>query len=61
MAKVKADLKSAQTELTKAQSDLKLAQIDLDKASTMERMTVDELRRKYAQVFGERTNGRHRQ
>ena len=29
--------------------------------SAMERMTVDELRRKYAEVFGERTNGRHKQ
>ncbi len=27
----------------------------------MERMTVDQLRGKYAEVFGERTNGRHKQ
>lgn len=27
----------------------------------MERMTVDELRAKYAEVFGERTNGRHKE
>lgn len=29
--------------------------------SAMERMTVDELRRKYADVFGEKTNGRNKQ
>jgi len=29
--------------------------------AAMERMTVDELRRKYAEVFGERTGGRHQQ
>ena len=28
--------------------------------SAMERMTVDQLRAKYAEVFGERTNGRHK-
>ena len=28
--------------------------------AAMERMTVDGLRRKYAEVFGERTNGRHK-
>ncbi|MEQ9588022.1 MAG: DUF2924 domain-containing protein [Parvibaculaceae bacterium] len=29
--------------------------------SAMQRMTVDELRAKYAEVFGEATNGRHKQ
>jgi hypothetical protein len=29
--------------------------------ATMERMTVDQLRVKYAEVFGERTNSRHKQ
>ena len=29
--------------------------------AAMERMTVDQLRRKYAEVFGERTNGRHKE
>jgi hypothetical protein len=29
--------------------------------SAMERMTVDQLRAKYAEVFGEPTNGRHKQ
>ena len=29
--------------------------------SAMERMTVDELRGKYADVFGEKTNGRNKQ
>ena len=29
--------------------------------SAMERMTVDELREKYAEAFGEATNGRHKQ
>ena len=29
--------------------------------SAMERMTVDQLRAKYADVFGERTNGRHKE
>jgi hypothetical protein len=29
--------------------------------AAMERMTVDQLRNKYAEVFGERTNGRHKQ
>ena len=29
--------------------------------SAMERMTVDQLRAKYAEVFGERTNGRHKE
>ncbi len=28
--------------------------------ATMKRMTVDELRKKYAEVFGEQTNGRHK-
>jgi hypothetical protein len=29
--------------------------------AAMERMTVDQLRAKYAEVFGERTNGRHKE
>lgn len=29
--------------------------------SAMERMTVDQLRSKYADVFGEQTNGRHKE
>jgi hypothetical protein len=29
--------------------------------AAMERMTVDQLRAKYAKVFGEQTNGRHKQ
>jgi len=29
--------------------------------AAMERMTVDELRRKYAETFGEQTGGRHKQ
>ena len=29
--------------------------------AAMERMTVDQLRAKYAEVFGEQTNGRHKQ
>lgn len=29
--------------------------------AAMERMTVDRLRAKYAEVFGERTNGRHKE
>ena len=29
--------------------------------AAMERMTVDQLRAKYAEVFGEPTNGRHKQ
>ena len=29
--------------------------------AAMERMTVDQLRGKYAEVFGEQTNGRHKQ
>ena len=37
-------------------------QLNITKEVTaMERMTVDQLRVKYAEVFGERTNGRHKQ
>ena len=36
--------------------------LNIDKeVAAMERMTVDQLRAKYAEVFGEPTNGRHKQ
>ena len=36
--------------------------LNVDKeVAAMERMTVDQLRAKYAEVFGEPTNGRHKQ
>ena len=36
--------------------------LDITKeVAALQRMTVDQLRAKYAEVFGERTNGRHKQ